>query len=155
MPQRTRNEEDLKFYYNIWWTKTLHLQCVLKDLQLLQSNFSSKMKLVLVTCMWKIQFNLNLYNKAQFMFVCVSASALAIFMDRFSNQGYLWTPHDLGMTRKNFFFQFFEILKFHIFLVILGSWGVHRYPWFQNRSINMARAEAHIHTRKHTMRFIT
>ena len=34
------------------------------------------------------------------LFVCVSGSALAIFMDRFWNQGYLWTPHDPGMTRK-------------------------------------------------------
>jgi len=29
-----------------------------------------------------------------------SYSALTIFMDQFSNQGYLWTPHDLRMTRK-------------------------------------------------------
>ena len=42
----------------------------------------------------------HLYNKAQFMFVCVSASVLAIFMDRFWNQGYLWTPHDPGMNTK-------------------------------------------------------
>ena len=42
----------------------------------------------------------HLYNKAQFMCVCVSASALAIFMNRFWNQGYLWTPHGLEMARK-------------------------------------------------------
>ena len=40
------------------------------------------------------------------------------------------------------FFWFFKIWKFHIFVFIPGSWGVHRYPWFQNWSINMARAEA-------------
>ena len=33
-------------------------------------------------------------------------------------------------------------LYFIFFLVIPWSWGVHRYPWFENRSINMARAEA-------------
>ena len=43
---------------------------------------------------------LYLYNKAHSMFVCLSGSVLAIFMDRFWNQGYLWTPHDPGMTRK-------------------------------------------------------
>ena len=47
---------------------------------------------------------------------------------------------------QKFFFQF---SKFYIFLVIPRSWGVHRYPWFENRSINMAREEAdkqtHIH----------
>ena len=46
-----------------------------------------------------------LYNKVQFMFVCLSASALAIFMDRFWNQGYLWTPHDPGITRKIWYFK--------------------------------------------------
>ena len=48
--------------------------------------------------------------------------------------------------KKKIFFQFFEILNFYIFLVIPRSWGVHRYPWFQNRSINMARTEVHRHT---------
>ena len=37
----------------------------------------------------------------------------------------------------------FGIIKFYIFLVIPRSWGVHRYPWFQNQSINVARAEVH------------
>ena len=42
---------------------------------------------------------------------------------------------------------FSRILSFCIFLVIPGSWGVHRYPWFQNRSINMARADPDKHSR--------
>ena len=42
---------------------------------------------------------------------------------------------------------FFEIWKFYIFVVIPGSMGVHRYPWFQNRTINMARAEVDKHTK--------
>ena len=44
------------------------------------------------------------------------------------------------------FFSIFEILKFYIFLVISWSWGVHRSPWFQNLSINIARTEVHTHT---------
>ena len=40
------------------------------------------------------------------MCVCMYTSSLAIFMDRFSNQGYLWNPHDPGMTKK------YEITKF-------------------------------------------
>ena len=35
----------------------------------------------------------------------VCTSALAIFMDRFWNQGYLWTPYDQGMTRKIYIFR--------------------------------------------------
>ena len=50
----------------------------------------------------------------------------------------------------HFFFQFFEILKSYIFLVIPRSWGVHRYPWFQNRSINMVRVEADDQTDRQT-----
>ena len=38
------------------------------------------------------------------------------------------------------FFHFLKFLKY-TFEVIPGSWGVHRCPWFQNRSINMARAD--------------
>ena len=49
---------------------------------------------------------------------------------------------------QKFFFWFFEILRFYIFLVIPGSWGVHRYPWFQNQSINMARADSDKQTDK-------
>ena len=51
------------------------------------------------------------------MSVCLSVSALAIFVDRFWNQGYLWTPYDPGMTRKyeNFKFQK-KILKIFDFL---------------------------------------
>ena len=45
----------------------------------------------------------------------------------------------------------FNILKFFEF--ILGSWGVHWYPWFQNLSINMARAEVHRRTDILCMRF--
>ena len=37
---------------------------------------------------------LYLYNKAHGIFTFLSASTLAIFMDQFWNQGYLWTPHD-------------------------------------------------------------
>ena len=37
--------------------------------------------------------------------VMVSASTLAIFMDRFWKKGYLWTPHDPGMTRKIWIYQ--------------------------------------------------
>ena len=63
-----------------------------------------------------------------------------------------------GKFFKTFFFQFFEILKSYIFVVIPGSRGVHRYPWFQNRLMNMARGEADTHTRTHThtheLRFI-
>ena len=42
---------------------------------------------------------LSSYNKAQFfcVCVCVCTSVLAILMDRFSNQGYLWTLYDLGI----------------------------------------------------------
>ena len=36
---------------------------------------------------------------------------------------------------------FFTIWYFYIFLAIPGSWGFHRYPWFQNQYINMARAD--------------
>ena len=39
------------------------------------------------------------------------------------------------------FFSIFRNFKILYFLVIPGSWGVHRYPWFQNRSINMAKAD--------------
>ena len=46
---------------------------------------------------------------------------------------------------SKFFFQFFKILKSYTFLGIPRSWGVHRYPWFQNWFINMARTEVHTH----------
>ena len=44
-----------------------------------------------------------------------------------------------GKFFKKIFFQLFKILRFYNFVFIPGSWGVHRYPWFQNWSINMAR----------------
>ena len=44
-------------------------------------------------------------------------------------------------TQFFFLYQFFEIERFYIFLVTPGSWGVNRYPWFQNRSINVARTD--------------
>ena len=54
----------------------------------------------------------------------------------------------------NFSKKKFNFSKFYIFLVIPGSWGVHRYPWFQNRFINMARSEADTQTDTHELRFI-
>ena len=55
----------------------------------------------------------SLFVKPSFvkMFSFLSACALAIFMDRFWNQGYLWTPHDPRMTRKIQNFQILKILK--------------------------------------------
>ena len=53
-----------------------------------------------------------------------------------------------------FFLLVFETLKFYIFLVIPGSWGVHRYPWFQNQSINIARADPDKKRDKYELRFI-
>ena len=38
---------------------------------------------------------------------------------------------------------FSKVFLIYIFLVIPWSWGVHRYPWFENRSVNMAREEAY------------
>ena len=40
--------------------------------------------------------------------------------------------------------------KFSYYIVIPVSWRVHRYPWFQNQSINMARAEADRHKYRQT-----
>ena len=66
----------------------------------------------------------------------------------YSHQGRLqWPTLDLPVWRgikggKIFkIFQFFEIWKFYIFVFIPGSWGVHRYSWFQNMFIDMARVE--------------
>ena len=39
-----------------------------------------------------------LYNKVRFVFV--SPDFLALFMDPFCSQVYLWTPYDLGSVRK-------------------------------------------------------
>ena len=47
----------------------------------------------------------------------------------------------LYILQKNFFLNFSKSQFFFIFLLIPRSWGVHRCPWFQNRSINMARTE--------------
>ena len=47
------------------------------------------------------EFNsIYIINRIVCLYVCLCTSTLAIFMDRFWNQGYLWTPHGLEMTRK-------------------------------------------------------
>ena len=95
-------------------------------------------------------------------------STFEIFVEYYSLQGRLRRPTlALRFWRDNLeekrhwrweifqkiLFSIFEILKFYIFLVPPRSWGVHRYPWFENWSINMARAEVHIHTHRPTAQF--
>ena len=51
----------------------------------------------------------------------------------------LFTISTLHRNNIIFVICFFENWEYHIFPVLLGSWEVHRYHWFQNRSIKKVK----------------
>ena len=85
---------------------------------------------------------------------CIRGGTFSIWSNEAFWEENFWFRQKISKNFKNFRKFFFEILKFYIFLVIPRSWGVHRYPWFENWSIDKARAEADKHRNKHTMCFI-
>ena len=58
-----------------------------------------------------------------------------------SSGPYLTFGFEEAFKEGKIFISIFEIWKFYISIAIYESLGVHRYPWFQNPSINMARAD--------------
>ena len=76
-------------------------------------------------CSYSMPLFLHLYYKAHSMSVRLCTSALAIFLDRFWNQGYLWTPHDPAMTTK---IWNFKISKKKIFFEKFLSLNASSYP---------------------------